>query len=181
MPRLWAWLGQALIYGIVALGLGAFSTRPAYLHFPPDKAQIVLSFSHVGDRVVPCRKPTREEIQEMAANMRRAEICERARLPLQVELLLEGEALYSASLVPTGLSRDGASQVHERFTVAPGRHELLVRLRDSARSSGYDYEAAAVVELRPRQSLVIDFRAELGGFLFGQDRDSRTQEKGRKP
>ena len=167
-----AYLGQALVYGLVAVTLGYFATNPAYERFPADKAQLVLSFTHIGQRAVPCRKLTQEEIAELAANMRRAEVCERARLPLYVELSLGGEPLYSASLAPTGLSGDGAAQVHERFTVAPGRHTLRVSLRDSARSDGFDYLGEAEVELRPGQSFVIDFRPEFGGFLLAPPADS---------
>jgi hypothetical protein len=166
LPKPVAYLGQALVYGAVAVLLGYLSTSPAYERFPADKAQLVLSFTHIGQRAAPCRKLTREEIEEMAANMRRAEVCERERVPLYVELVLGGEALLSASLPPTGLSSDGAAQLHERFTVAPGRHLLRVALRDSARTTGFDYESEVAIELRPGQNFVVDFRPEFGGFLF---------------
>lgn len=166
MPKPLAYLGQAIVYGAIAVLLGYFSTSPAYQRFPTDKAQLVLSFTHVGQRAKPCRKLTREEIEELAANMRRAEVCERERLPLYVELDLGGETLFSASLAPTGLSRDGAAHVHERFTVTPGRHVLRIGLRDSARTEGFDYESEAVIELSPGQSFVVDFHSELGGFRF---------------
>jgi hypothetical protein len=132
----------------------------------------VLSFTHIGQRATPCRKLTREEIEELAANMRRTEVCERERLPLYVELNLDGEALYSASLPPTGLSRDGAAQMHERFTVTPGHHLLRVGLRDSARATGFDYESEVTIELRLGQSFVVDFRPDFGGFLFNQKQGS---------
>ena len=48
--------------------------------------------------------------------------------------------------------------------MAPGEHRLTLRMRDSDRQEGYDYEHDSVVDLRPRQNLVIDFRAETGGF-----------------
>ena len=161
-----AYIGQIAVYAVIAVVLGYFSTSPAYEYFAGDKAQIALSFSHIGERVTPCRKLTREEIEAIAANMRRSEVCGRERLPVYVELLLGGARVYGASLEPTGLSRDGASQVHERFTVAPGRHELVVRLRDSDRTEGFDYVSSAVIELGPKQNFVVDFRAEFGGFLF---------------
>ncbi len=172
MPKPLAYLGQAVVYGAIAALLGYFSTNPAYRHFPADKAQLVLSFTHVGQRATPCRKLTREEIEALAANMRRAEVCERERLPLYVELALGDETLFSASLPPTGLSRDGAAHLHERFTVTPGRHVLRLGLRDSARASGFDYETEAVIELRPGQSFVVDFRPEFGGFRFERQKDS---------
>jgi hypothetical protein len=50
--------------------------------------------------------------------------------------------------------------------VPPGRHELTARLRDTGGAEGFDYERTVVVELAPAQSLAIDFRAEMGGFIF---------------
>jgi hypothetical protein len=64
------------------------------------------------------------------------------------------------------LAGDGASTAYQRFTVEPGRHTLVARLRDSARSEGFDYEGSVDVELRPAQSFVVDFRADTGGFVF---------------
>ncbi len=58
----------------------------------------------------------------------------------------------------------GASSVYERFVVAPGRHRVTVRLRDSRRKEGFDYEMEEDVELVPGQHLVVDFRADMGGF-----------------
>jgi hypothetical protein len=172
MPRPLAYLGQAALYAAIAALLGYFSTSPAYERFPADKAQLVLSFTHVGQRATPCRKLSRAEIEELAANMRRAEVCERARLPLYVELDLGGKTLLSATLPPTGLARDGAAHLHRRFTVAPGRHVLRIALRDSARQDGFDYESEGVVELSPGESFVVDFRPEFGGFRF--DRQGRS-------
>ena len=172
MPKPLAFPAQAALYGAVALLLGYFSTSPAYVRFPADKAQLVLSFTHVGQRATPCRKLTPEELQQLAANMRRAEVCERERLPLFVELSLDGETLFSASLPPTGLSRDGAAHVYERFIVAPGRHVLRVAMRDSARTTGFDYVKEATIALRPEQNFVVDFRSEVGGFLFNEGRRS---------
>ena len=83
-----------------------------------------------------------------------------------MELLLDGEPLYQAVLPPTGLAGDGPSRAYQRFAVPPGRHELSARLRDTDRAEGFDYERTAMVELAPAQSLAIDFRSEMGGFIF---------------
>ncbi|MDX1381925.1 MAG: hypothetical protein R3233_12430, partial [Xanthomonadales bacterium] len=61
MPKPLAYLGQAALYAAIAALLGYFSTSPAYERFPADKAQLVLSFTHVGQRATPCRKLSRAE------------------------------------------------------------------------------------------------------------------------
>ena len=89
-----------------------------------------------------------------------------ARVPVTVELEIDGERVYDAALPASGLAHDGPSSVYERFAVPAGAHVIRVRLRDTAREHGFDYERTADVRLAPRQSFVIDFRAELGGFRF---------------
>ena len=167
MSRGLAYLGQAVVYGLVALCLGAFATWPAYRAFPEGKAELLLAFSHNGQRKEECRKLSREEMAEIAANMRRSEVCGRERLPVAVELAISGDVIYRDLLQPTGLSSDGASQVYQSFVVEPGRHEIVARLRDSDRETGFDEESRATVALAAGQRLVIDFRADMGGFLFG--------------
>ena len=159
------YLGQGAVYGLLALGIGHFSDRPAHTHFPPDMALIKLSFAH-GARKEDCRRRTDEELARLPANMRRPMVCARERLPVAVELLLDGEPLYKAVLPPTGLAGDGPSRAYQRFAVPPGRHELTARLRDTDRTEGFDFERTVVVELAPAQSLAIDFRSEMGGFIF---------------
>jgi hypothetical protein len=159
------YVGQGVLYLLLALVIGYFSDRPAYTHFPPDMALIKLSFAH-GAKKEECRRRTPEELAKLPPNMRRPMACGRERLPVTVELLLDGAPLYQAVLPPTGLAGDGPSRTYQRFAVPPGRHELVARLRDSDRGEGFDYERTAVVELKPAQSLAIDFRAEMGGFVL---------------
>ena len=158
------YLGQAAVYlGIAAL-LGTFSNTPAYVHYPPDQALIKLSLVHSAQRKEECRRLSAEEIAELAPNMRKNLACARERLPVRLELSVDGETLVSGSFPPTGLSSDGPSLVYRRLPVAPGKHRLILRMRDSNRQEGYDYEYESVVDLRPQQNLVIDFRSETGGF-----------------
>lgn len=165
MVRPLACLGQGATYLVLALGIGYFSDRPAYTHFPPDEALIKLSFAH-GAKKEDCRRRTPEELAELPPNMRRPMVCSRERLPVTVELLLDGEPLYQAVLPPTGLAGDGPSRTYRRFAVPAGHHELTARLRDSDRAEGFDYERTATVELAAGQSLAIDFRPEMGGFVL---------------
>jgi hypothetical protein len=158
-------LGQALAY-LVFAGLIFYGTSLGFTHFPADKALIKLSFTHGAARPTECRRRSAEELAKLAPNMRQPIDCARGRLPVVAELIVDGQTLFSQSLPPTGLSHDGASRVYRSFVVAPGRHRLVLHLRDTPRDSGFDYSRTADVELAPQQNFVIDFRPEGDGFIF---------------
>lgn len=155
---------QILAYAVFAAVLGYFATAPAYVHLDPEKALIKLSFSHAGKRKTECRRLSPEEIAKLAPNMRQALDCPRERVPLLVELFLDDELLYRDFLRPSGLARDGTSAAYEQFPAEPGSHHLVVRLRDTRRSEGFDWEFESDLHLVPQQNFVVDFRAEAGGF-----------------
>lgn len=158
--------GQAVAYAAFVVLLAIFATAPAYSPVDPEAAMIKLSFIHVGQRKVECRKMSPEEIALLPPNMRLTLDCPRERLPVLVELELDGKLLLRRELVASGLSHDRASSIYQKFVVPPGRHVVSARLRDSARTEGFDYTRSTEVELRPRQNFVVDFRAEAGGFSF---------------
>jgi len=157
--------GQVLAYAALAVLVGYFSMAPAYTTRDATKAEIKLSFSHAGARIQECRRYTQEELAKLAPNMRRAMDCPRERVALAVELDLDGTPLYRAMLPPSGAWKDGQSSVYRRFVVAPGTYRLAMRLRDSRRPDGFDHQKTVAITLVPRQNLVVDFRADKGGFL----------------
>jgi hypothetical protein len=165
MTAVLRFIGQAAAY-LVFAGLIFYGTTVAFTHFPPDKALIKLSFTHGAARPTDCRRRSAEELAKLAPNMRKPTDCARGRLPVVAELILDDATLFSESLPPTGLAHDGASRVYRSFVVAPGRHRLVLHLRDTPRESGFDYSRTAEVELAPRQNFVIDFRPEGDGFFF---------------
>lgn len=160
------YIGQAIAYAVFAVVIGYFATQPSYTYLDPGKAQIKLSFGHAGEHTTECRRLTQEELNQLAPNMRRPLDCPRGRLPVLIELELDGELLYRAELPPSGLAGDGVSTAYKTFAVDPGQHQLVARLRDSLRDEGFDYEAASEITLSPRQNFVVDFRPAMGGFLF---------------
>ncbi len=166
MIRPLALAGQAVTYAVFAGVLGLFANGPAYAPAPPEKAQIVLSLIHSGKPAGDCRERTAEELAKLAPNMRGKMSCPRARVPLLVELKVDGETLFRDALPPKGFAKDFPSHVHRRFAVEPGTRRIEVRLRDSGRAQGFDYESATEMTLAPRQSAAIGFRAASGGFLF---------------
>lgn len=166
MDKLLRYGAQALFFALLMVFVGWFASRPVYTQFPPDQAQIKLSFAHGAKRVEACRRLTPEEIAKLPARERRPNDCGRERRPIQVELVLDGVQVWHDELQPTGLSGDGPARAYQKFRVQPGSHEIVARLNDSGRADGYDYESRAVVELAPLQSLAIDFKADAGGFVF---------------
>jgi hypothetical protein len=98
--------------------------------------------------------------------MRKVLDCPRGRRPLYVELDLAGRALFHAMLPPTGIAGDGNSRVYRRFVVPAGQYEIAARMRDTARTEGFDYQRKEVVDLTADQMFVIDFRSANGEFIF---------------
>ena len=166
MPSALRLAGQAIVFAAIATFIGYFAAHPVYRQVPEDEAQIKLALQHGGARVEDCRRLTAEELAKLPTAERRPHTCSRERVPLVIDLIVDGRTMYEDVLPPTGLSRDGASRAYRKFLVPAGRHMIEARLRDSQRSSGFDYEKRLETELRPWQNLAIDFNAERGGFLF---------------
>lgn len=161
-----AWIGQAGLYALFALVIGALSRWPAYHPIAANEALIKVSFSHTGKPVAECRKQTPEELAKLPPNMRAPMICPRERSPVTVQVDVGGKPALRRVAPPTGLSHDGPSSVYLRLPVPAGEQRIAVRLNDDARSSGFTYQREETVTLEPSQVLVIDFDAEKGGITM---------------
>ncbi len=167
MPRPLRYIGQALVYGLIAALLGFFADSPTYKRFPEDQGQLTVNLAHSGARLGDCRRLSVEEIAKLPPSERRPLACDgRARQPVVIEVELDGTMMVKEALLPSGLFGDGPAQLYVSFTVPSGRYRLAARLRDSGRTEGFDYQRDETVEIGPRQRLVIGFRAEAGGFIF---------------
>ncbi|MFO1154243.1 MAG: hypothetical protein U1E42_11375 [Rhodospirillales bacterium] len=160
------YLGQGLFLAAVLVVIGWFSVRPPYARVAPDSALIKLSFAHGAEKKGECRKLSQEELAQMAPNMRRPTICPRERLPVDVEVVMDGAVVYADRLPPTGLAGDGPSRMYKRFVVPAGEHHLILSLRDTDRTEGFDHITERRVTLAAGQSLAIDFDPVHGGFRF---------------
>lgn len=160
------WIAQVVWFALFALGIGYFSAAPSYHQIGPDQALVRLSISHAGEIIGDCHKRSNAELQKLAPNMRAAQDCPRERSPVTVEMELDGRILYHEVIPPTGLSRDGASTVYRRFALPAGKHQLAVRLNDSDKLPGFNFQRSEVVQLQPAQVLVIDFNRQQGGVII---------------
>jgi hypothetical protein len=157
---------QCACYAAAAALLGVFSAGPVYRHADPELALLRLSFQHSGDRVRECRRLTQEELEALAPNMRRPLDCPRERVPLLVELEVDGTLLYRDTLPPSGIAGDGSATAYAGIPIGAGRHRLAARLRDSRRTEGFDYADTGEVDLAPGEVLLVDFDKSIGGFTF---------------
>lgn len=158
--------GQVAAFTVFALIVGYFSVSPEYTYMAADKALIKMNFSHAGQPRQACRKLTQAELDQMAPNMRKPMDCPRERVPLLIELDIDGETKLEKAVPPTGVAQDGAATVYEKFELPQGEYTISVRMRDSRRDKGYDFTVEEEVSLEAGQVLVIDFEAETGGFKF---------------
>ena len=159
-------VGQFVVVAALFAGVVALADWPVYRATPAGSAVVVFTFVHGADRRAQCRRRTPEELAKLPLNMRKVEDCPRGRQPVDVELDVDGRNLYRASLPPAGIAGDGPSRVYQRFVLPAGQHDIAVRMRDTPRTDGFDHVRAEKVGLAADQMLVIDFRAESGGFVF---------------
>ncbi len=155
---------QFAAFATFAAFVGYFSSSPPFEYARAESAVVKLSLSHAAERVAPCVLLTPQEIAALAPNMRRTESCERARLPLSIELDVDGQRVLAMQAAPSGLWGDGPASVYQRFDLPPGQYQMAVRLRDTARTDGWDYTHVEDVTLTAGRYLTITFRAENGGF-----------------
>ncbi len=142
------------------------SASPSWQSIESDQALVRISFSHGGDRSASCRDRTPEELAALPKNMRQAQVCDRRRPPVVVELEVDGQQILSRELPPSGFGGSGPSRIYERILLPSGEHHFAVRLRDNPATEAFDYEAETTVALQQGQSFVIEFDPERGGFLF---------------
>lgn len=157
---------QLAVVGLIVGFLGYFADRPRHQYIAPGEAQIKLSFMHVGARVEECRRRSPEELAALPQHRRRPLDCVRERVPVVVEITLDGESLYRRALAATGLRHDGPARGHATFRVPAGEHRIAVRIRDTRRKEGFDHERQETIVLTSGQNLVIDYVREQGGIIF---------------
>lgn len=172
MPSKPQLVAQAIAYLAFVAGIGYLSASPTYQHADPDKAVISLVIGHATKRIGECRKMTQEELAETALNMRQPDACPRERNDLYIEMSFEDELLFAGAARPTGLWRDGPASIYGKFPAPAGSGQLVLRMRDSGRDSGFDYEHVEQIDLQPRENFVVDFTA-LHGFSFGGAQSDR--------
>ncbi len=141
-------------FWLLVIGL---SQAPSYTYSDPALAQIKVSIIHASKPVGECRRLTAVELAELPPNMRKPSRCPRERHPVYLELSLDGQTILSSLAQPSGLYRDGPASIYDKFEVTPGKHFLIVKMRDSGIVDGFDYIQEIEIELDPAQNFVVNF------------------------
>lgn len=157
---------QIVVTGALLTVVAYFASGPSYQYASPNEALVKVSITHASERREACRQRTPEELEKLPPNMRAAKQCSRERVPMQLEIDVDGKRQLTAVAKPAGLSKDMASSVYRLFRVPAGSHTVAVRMRDSVRTEGYDYAVERVVELKPQAVLVVDFDDDMHAFRF---------------
>lgn len=166
MPDPRKMIGLSVVLVVLLLPIAFFSDAPAWRHADAGMAQIKISFVHGGAHKTACRRRSAAELRALPANMRKPDDCPRERVALAFVFELDGKPALKATLAPTGLSGDGPSRFYTTVPVPAGRHEFMIKLRDTRRAEGYDHVQRFSTHLAAGENLAIDFRPNAGGFVL---------------
>lgn len=150
-------VNQALAYAAFAAVLGVFSVWPDYRPLDQQQAIVSLTYSHAAQRVEECRRLTQEELDALPPNMRKPQECPRERHDIQVVMRIDEKLVYSKTLSPSGLWKDGKATVYSRTAIDAGEYELSVGMNDSGSDTGFDYILRQRVKIEPGQNIVVTF------------------------
>ena len=160
------YLSQAIAYSLFVAVVAVFSIWPEYRLLEEQQAIVSLTFSHAPERIEECRRLTQEELNELPPNMRKPDDCPRERHPLRIEMRIENAIVFSETLLPSGLWRDGKSNVYQRNKIDAGDHALFIGMNDSGSDEGFDYEHQSTITILPGQNLVIRFDDSQKAFVI---------------
>ena len=158
MDKLTRYLGQALLYALFFVPLVFITQQPLHQHLAPDMAVLKIAVRHAGQIIGECTPVSAADSAKRAVNMQRTEICPRERSPLQLELILDGDTLYRASVPASGLHNDGVSSMYRRFNVPAGPHHVQLLMNDDLAVEGFNWQLEQDIHLRPAQVMVARFK-----------------------
>ena len=158
MPTVRQYIAQGLLYGLFFVPLVYLTHAPSHEHLAKNMAVLKVAVRHAGKIVGECTALSPEAYSNLAANMKRPEVCPRERSPLQLKLVVDGETLYRATVPASGLHNDGVSSMYRQFAVPTGPHQLQLYMNDDVAVEGYPWVLEQDVDLAPAQVLVANFK-----------------------
>jgi len=156
---------QAVNYTIFMALIWYFSTAPAVRVIEDDEAVITVAFSHAGETREECRKLSQEELLKLPPNMRKLDDCPRERSPIIIEAMLDGETIFSKTMLPPGIFKDGGVNIYFSSKVPAGNHHFKIKMDDSVRKEGFNHQFEQDINIDPQQILLVEYEP-LTGFVI---------------
>ena len=165
MSKVLRYAAQAILYAAFVGVIGYFSNQPTYQHLPASDALLKVSLSHAGARKEACHQRSAEELAKLAPNMRAQSVCPRERVPVVVDVELDGARVFHVVASPSGLARDGALTIYRRLPIVAGKHRITARLSDTP-DGAFNYTHDATLDLAPGRVGVVDVDPAQRGFVI---------------
>ena len=102
---------------------------------------------------------------KLPPNMRKPEDCPRERSPIIIEAMLDGKTIYSKTMMPPGIFNDGSVNIFYSSKVPAGKHMFEIKMDDSVRKQGFNYQLMQDINIKPAQILLVEFEP-LKGFVI---------------
>lgn len=145
---------QFLAWSLLGVLILALADGPSFDPLPVDHGRLTLAIAHLSDRIEPCRQLSEAERMELPPTRRVTEVCERARVPVKVELVVNDRTLLAQELEPSGFHEDGRIFLVESWPLPAGDYQarltLTGRTAETSRNEVFDFS------LSPRASAVVD-------------------------
>jgi len=165
--------GGGIMLFLPIVFIGIFSTWPSYQFYGPDESQLLLSFKKRTVKEHLCDEKELEaynvEMESLPKHMRaRGRECgSRARVPLEVNIWLDGEKSISKVIKPAGIHSDGVVFVFEKFTFKSGPHDIKITVRDQKDDPEVKtMEFNEHLDFQPRKVTLVTYTPESNDLLI---------------
>ncbi len=101
---------------------------------------------------------------KLPPNMRKPDDCPRERSPITIEASLDGEIIYSKTMLPPGIFKDGSVDIYYSRKIPVGKHRFEIKMDDSVRKQGFNYTFEQDMNIKHAQIVLIEFDS-LKGFI----------------
>jgi len=155
-------VAAAVLAALVAAGLGVVSDL-GYAAPRIEGSELVVTFKHPGRIAEACRELSEAEKAHRPVHMRQEQICARRRSPVRLRVSLDGKAVLEQAYPPGGVWGDQNSVAVEHIAVAPGDHQLIVAIGDSADPEEWSYTVEETTAFDEGARRVLSFD-RLAGF-----------------
>ena len=172
------YLGGLLILALTLVPV-YFLSKADYSFYPEGYGMVKVAFKHSGRRVQECGErqfyvdegARFREQQKVGQGIRmdtgRLEEygCSRERHPVRVRLNVDSEEIFSKTVPPAGLKRDGSSYIYHRRLLPEGLHTFTFEMHDGPPDTP-PYRLEGPVEIRSGEVALLRFDEKADNLIL---------------